>query len=443
MREYNFDGLVGPTHNYGGLSTGNLASTSHFKQVSNPLGAVLEGLDKMRLISELGVGQALLPPQQRPSLRVLRALGFQGSDEEVIAGASEHPRLLSLCSSSAAMWAANAATCTPSSDTTDHRVHLSVANLHSMFHRAIEADATFAVLKSIFEDPEFFSVHAPLPGGEQFADEGAANHLRLVTRGHPALHLFAWGRASYRETTSPRIHPARQTEEASQAVARAHLIAPQQCLFPQQNPIGIDAGAFHTDVLAVGNESFLMLHAQAFADLPGVLSQMQRQLGPEFSYLVADQNLLTLKDAIDAYPFNSQIVTLPDGTMALIAPQESQVNSSAKVFLEQVVSHNNPIQSLHYLNLSQSMQNGGGPACLRLRIGLTEREKSAIRANVFYTPTLHRTLQQWAHTHYRDRLVPDDLKDPCLARESMEALDQLTQILRLGSIYDFQSLSEV
>src|SRR5690242_2694348 len=115
LREFNFDGLVGPTHNYGGLSPGNVASTLHGGEISNPREAALQGLEKMRFVSSLGVGQAVLPPQPRPSLKALRALGFVGSDEEVVTRAArESDHLLRLCSSAASMWTANAATVAPS-----------------------------------------------------------------------------------------------------------------------------------------------------------------------------------------------------------------------------------------------------------------------------------------------------------------------------------------
>ncbi|HSP80191.1 MAG TPA: N-succinylarginine dihydrolase, partial [Myxococcaceae bacterium] len=216
MREYNFDGIVGPTHNYGGLSPGNLASTIHGGEVSTPREAALQGLEKMRFVAELGVGQAVLPPQPRPSLQALRQLGFVGTDEEVIARAgSEAEHLLRLCSSSAAMWTANAATGAPSEDTADGRMHLTPANLQQMFHRALEAETTYSVLRSIFADERHFAIHPPLPGTAHFADEGAANHVRLVTPGHEAVHLLAWGRSTWREDVRhPLRFPARQTLEA-------------------------------------------------------------------------------------------------------------------------------------------------------------------------------------------------------------------------------------
>jgi succinylarginine dihydrolase len=439
MREYNFDGLVGPTHNYGGLSIGNVASMTHGGAASSPRQAALQGLTKMKFVRDLGVGQAVLPPQERPHLRTLRALGFGGTDEEVIArAASESEHLLRLCSSAASMWTANAATVAPSRDTADHKLHLTPANLNQMFHRAIEADTTHRVLRAIFADEGRFAVHAPLPGAGPFGDEGAANHTRLEVEGRPAVHVLAWGRKAYGEFDAPARFPARQTLEASQALARLHQLAPAQVLLPQQHPRGIDAGAFHTDVMAVGNGAFLMLHELAFLDREGLLKSLREKLGPALKVEVASEGELPAEKAVKAYPFNSQVVTLPTGDMAIIAPVDAEEDPAARRFLERVVAGDNPVKAVHYLDLRQSMRNGGGPACLRQRVALTEAEQQAIRADVFLTDGLHAALVAWVTRHYRDRLTAADLGDPLLHREGMAALDALTQLLKLGSVYDFQ-----
>lgn len=438
-REYNFDGLVGTTHNYGGLSPGNVASMIHEGQVSNPRGAALEGLEKMRFVHELGVGQAVLPPQQRPHLATLRRLGFTGSDEEIIARAwREDDLMVRLASSASSMWTANAATVAPSADSADGKVHLTPANLQQMFHRAIEADTTWAILRAIFADERRFTVHAPLPGAGHFADEGAANHTRLFTAGAPAVHLFAWGRRSWGDAPAPRKFPARQTLEASQAVARLHRLRPEQVVFAQQNPEGIDSGAFHTDVMAVGNGAFFMMHELAFLDPEALLARLRERLGNALRIVVASAAELPVKDAVAAYPFNSQVLTLPDGGMVIVAPEDSRENDAARRFLERVVAEDNPVRAVHHRDVRQSMHNGGGPACLRQRVVLTDDERAAIKADVFYSPALHDRLGAWARKHYRDRLLPADLGDPSLAREGLASLDELTRILELGNVYDFQ-----
>ena len=439
QREWNFDGLVGPTHNYAGLSPGNLASQSHEGNASNPREAALQGLEKMRFVAGLGVGQAVLPPHPRPSLRTLRALGYVGTDEQVLARAAvEDEHLLRLCSSAAAMWTANAATCAPSSDTADGRMHLTAANLQAMFHRVLEGETTHAVMRAIFSDERRFAVHGPLPGGGQFADEGAANHIRLAVEGRPAMHLFAWGKCTWRPVKGPEKFPARQTLEASHALARLHQLDPEVCLFPQQSPAGIDAGAFHTDVLAVGNDGFLMLHEGAFVAAEPFLQSLRRRLGDGFRWVMAGAEELPLPEAVFGYPFNSQVLTLPDGTMCIVAPTESRQRPRARAFLERVVAEDNPVKQVHYLDVRQSMNNGGGPACLRQRIRLTDEERAAVKARVFLDQALAAELEGWIRRHYRDRLLVGDLADAALARESMTALDELTRILGLGSVYDFQ-----
>jgi len=437
-REIQFDGIVGPTHNYGALSPGNVASTTHGGQQSNPRAAALEGLAKMSFVRRLGVAQAVLPPHDRPSLGTLRRLGFQGTDEEVIAAAGKGDgHYLRVCSSASAMWTANAATVAPSSDTGDGLVHITPANLQQMFHRAIEAETTTRVLRTIFADRARFVVHLPLPGGGQLADEGAANHLRLFTS-QGAAHVFGWGRASWGPLAGPGRHPARQTIEASRAVARLHRLAAARCLFPQQDPEGIDAGAFHTDVLAAGNGQFLMLHELAFVDGARLVEELRRSLGDELFVVRATCAELPATVAVSAYPFNSQVVTLPDGSMAVLAPEDSREEQAARTFLDRVVGSGGPVRAVHYVGVRQSMKNGGGPACLRLRVPLNEAETAALAGNVLVDDALQATLRAWVERHYRDRLRPDDLADPELAREGMRALDELTQLLGLGAIYDFQ-----
>src|SRR3954454_7944681 len=162
--EVNFDGLVGPTHNYAGLSQGNLASQRSKHRVSNPRAAALEGLAKMKLLASLGVRQAVLPPHERPDVGALRLLGFGGSDADVLWKARQQdPALLAGCCSASAMWAANAATVSPSADTTDGRVHFTPANLVSQVHRSLEAPTTSTILRAIFPDPDHFAHHPPLP----------------------------------------------------------------------------------------------------------------------------------------------------------------------------------------------------------------------------------------------------------------------------------------
>jgi succinylarginine dihydrolase len=440
LQEVQFDGLVGPSHNYAGLSPGNLASDRHRGVQSQPRAAALQGLQKMRLVHGLGVPQAVLPPHERPLLSALRRWGFRGSDEAMLSAAWGHDggHLVRIASSASAMWTANAATVAPSCDADDGRVHLVIANLLTMPHRSLEPEATQRVLLAIFRDPAHFVVHDPLPGGYLMTDEGAANHTRLFGSGG-AVHLFAWGRrGSTADVDGPRSHVARQTEVASRSIARLLGLDASRALFPRQHPAGIDVGAFHTDVLAVGNGPVLLLHEQAFVAHEALLGELRKLIGPEFQAFVAKQEELPASEAVDCYPFNSQLLQLPDGTMTLIAPAEAQQSVPCRRYLDRILAAGSPIRSVNYVDLRQSMQNGGGPACLRLRIPLTATERGCLKARVLADEPLFDRLEGWIRRHYREQIAPDDLRDAHLHRESMAALDELTGILNLGSIYEFQ-----
>jgi len=443
--EVNFDGLVGPTYNYSGLSYGNVASMEHRLSVSNPRAAVLQGLEKMKLLSDLGIRQGILPPQERPDFQVFRRLGFQGTESQVLAAvAREAPFLLNACCSASSMWAANAATVSPSADAADSRVHFTPANLLSHFHRSIEPPFTAALLKTIFRDESAFAHHPPLPAAVQFCDEGAANHIRLcASHDSPGIELFVYGREGFSTTDQgPRAFPARQTAEASNAVARMHSLNPRRTLFLRQNPAAIDAGVFHNDVISVGNENVLLYHSQAFSGAGRLLAKLKAlfrdQCGEELILIKITPEQLPVGDAVHSYLFNSQLVTLPDGGMCLIAPLECAESLKAATVIEEMREGGNPINKVEFIDIRQSMRNGGGPACLRLRVVLTREEMARTHQGIYLTETLYDDLKVWANRYYRDRLRPKDLADTSLVQESRTCLDTLTQLLALGSIYAFQ-----
>lgn len=438
--EVNFDGIVGPTHNYAGLSVGNLASQRHTRSISHPKEAALQGLAKMKYLAGLGVRQAVLPPQRRPDWAALRRLGFAGSNADMLERAwREDPRLLASAYSSSSMWAANAATVSPSADAADGRVHFTPANLVTQFHRSLEPPTTAAVLKAIFADESAFAHHAPLPASGAFGDEGAANHTRLAaSHGAPGVEVFVYGRSATGPGATPALFPARQTLEASRAVARLHQLDPARVVFAQQHPAAIDAGAFHNDVVSVGNANALLYHAAAYLSAREVIDEIRTKLAAcsdvPLCAIEVREDQIALKDAIATYLFNSQLVTLPTGGMALIAPLESREHPGVRQFIESLVAAENPIDSAHFLDVRQSMQNGGGPACLRLRVVLTERELPLVHPGVMLTDALYDKLVGWVNRHYRETLAPEDLRDPALAREAGLALDELAGILDLPVI---------
>ena len=442
-REANFDGLVGPTHNYAGLSFGNVASQTNEKSIANPLAAARQGLRKMKRLADLGFLQGVLPPQERPSVRLLRELGFSGNDARVIErAAKDAPELLAAASSASAMWTANAATVSPSADTHDGRLHFTPANLTSKLHRAIEHEATRRTLAAIFADEKRFAVHEALPGTPALGDEGAANHTRFCAEyGARGVEFFVYGRSEYRRGPEPVRYPARQTFEASRAVAQRHGLDEAATVYAQQSPDVIDAGVFHNDVIAVGNRETLFCHERAFVDQKAVYDRLRTQLaglGANFEVIEVPDARVSVSDAVSSYLFNSQLLARPEGGNVLVVPQECSENPRVAAYLADLAAGSGPIGEVLVFDLRESMKNGGGPACLRLRVVLTDAEQQAVAPGVWMNDTLFGKLDAWIGKHYRDRLAPADLADPRLIDESRTALDELTQILGLGSLYDFQ-----
>ncbi|MEC7524082.1 MAG: N-succinylarginine dihydrolase [Myxococcota bacterium] len=435
--EANFDGLVGPTHNYAGLSYGNVASTSHAGAVASPKKAALQGLAKMKALAALGLPQGVLPPQERPDVRLLHRLGFRGTDAEMIEKAAKSdPTLLAIASSASAMWTANAATVAPSLDTEDGKVHFTPANLIEKVHRAIEPETTRRVLRAIFAGPRFV-VHDPLPAASSLGDEGAANHTRLGPEvGAPGVHLFVYGREGLRgDRPAPTRFPARQTLEASRAVARLHRLPEGRAVFAQQSPAVIDQGVFHNDVIAVGHERVLFFHEEAFLDEAALLETLERSVEGFTPVRVAAADV-PVADAVRSYLFNSQLLRPPGwDAMLLVAPEECRETPTVKAWIDAHVGDGRPIREARFFDLRESMQNGGGPACLRLRVALTDEERAAVSP---WIDDVHDALVRWVETHYRERLSADDLADPRLLDESRAALDALTGILGIGSVYPFQ-----
>ncbi len=440
--EVNFDGLVGPTHNYAGLSEGNIASLSNAKNSSNPKQAALQGLKKMKALHDIGLTQGVLAPQERPDIYTLKRLGFQGTDAQVLSAAyKSSPMLLASCCSASSMWTANAATISPSADTLDQKVHFTSANLANKFHRSLEPEITSNILQAMFDDDKYFKHHQHLSDNEHFGDEGAANHTRLCQNyGESGLEIFTYGRFAFNKNSpAPVKFPARQTFEASQAIARLHGVPEDKAVFVQQNPDVIDQGVFHNDVIAVGNQNVLLYHEQAYLNTDAFVNEVTRKYnGDQLHFIEVSTEQVAIKDAVNTYLFNTQIVTLKDNSMAIIAPMHCRENERVHDFLQSLIVANNPVNHVKFFDVNESMKNGGGPACLRLRVALTEDELMAVNPSCLLSNKLYQKLVDWVDFHYRDELMIDDLRDPQLLIESRTALDELTQILSLGSVYRFQ-----
>jgi succinylarginine dihydrolase len=414
LAEINFDGVIGPSHNYSGLSLGNIASATNKGLVSHPRAAALQGIEKMRHNLRLGLAQGLFVPHPRPDRAWLAELGTRV--EEV--PASLRPAAFS----ASAMWAANAATVSPAPDTEDGRCHLTVANLRTMAHRSHEWPHTLAQLSLAFADPSHFSVHGPVPA--TFGDEGAANHMRLcASHGERGIEIFVYGERG-------GAYPIRQHVEASRAIARHHRLDPDRALFVAQSEAAIAAGAFHNDVVAVANENVLFAHEQAFEDASSFYAELRRLL-PEVEIVEVPASAVSLEDAIASYLFNAQLVTLPEGAMALILPEEARETPSVWRWLQTMVAGNGPIRDLRVVDVRQSMANGGGPACLRLRV---VADPAAVDPRFIADEAKLDRLAAVIQAHWPEAIAPNDLLDPGLWDRMETARATLLQSLGLAEL---------
>ena len=411
--EINFDGIVGPSHNYAGLSLGNIASSSHGGDTSYPRAAALQGLGKMRSNMELGLAQGFLLPLPRPNRGLIRDLAL---------GADAPRQLIAAAWSASSMWTANAATVSPAPDTADGRCHLTPANLVTMAHRAQEWRDTKAQLDIAFGDSQHFAVHdAILP---TFGDEGAANHMRFC-EGHGAegVEVFVYG-------TQGGKFPARQHEQASRAVARLHGLDPEKCVFIEQNPEAIAAGAFHNDVVSVANERVLFTHERAFADKQGAYDAIAAAF-PELQVVEVPESAVSLEEAIRTYLFNAQLLTLPTGEMALVVPTECQESAAVWSWCEHMLATNGPIRKVIPVDVKQSMANGGGPACLRLRV---VADPATVDPRFMLDEAKLERVEAVVAENWPEQIDPADIGSDALAKTVIEAREALLSVLSLDTL---------
>ncbi len=413
LTEINFDGLVGPSHNYAGLSLGNIASASHKGDTSYPKAAALQGVAKMRgNLERLGV-QGFLLPLPRPNHALAKSLAYDGTENAALRAAPW---------SASSMWTANAATVSPAPDTADGKCHLTPANLVTMLHRAQEWPDTKRMLEVVFGNSGHFTVHDIAP--MTFGDEGAANHMRFC-KGHSCagVEVFVYGRPGGK-------FPARQHEQSSRLVARQHALDPAKCVFIEQNPAAIEAGAFHNDVVSVANERVLFTHAEAFADQQGAYDAI-RAAFPALEVVEVPSDAVSLAEAIRTYLFNAQLVTQPDGTMALIVPEECRESAPVWAFCERMMAGNGPIKHVIPVDVRQSMANGGGPACLRLRVVC---DPATVDPRFMLDEAKADLLETTIGAHYPQQIDPADLGSDALTKTVINARQALLTALGIPEL---------
>ncbi|MEQ1538418.1 MAG: N-succinylarginine dihydrolase, partial [Sphingorhabdus sp.] len=266
------------------------------------------------------------------------------------------------------------------------------------------------------------AVHGPVP--PPYGDEGAANFMRLCpSHSEAGLEIFVYGK-------SGGPFPARQHIEASKAIARAHRLNPDRTLFIQQAEAAIAAGAFHNDVVAVANERVLFTHEQAFEEPEAAYATIRDRM-PEAEIVIVPAHRVSLADAVQSYLFNAQLVTLPSGEMALILPTEAQNNANVWGWLQEHVAGNGPIRKLVPVDVRQSMANGGGPACLRLRV---VADPATVDSRFMADEAKLDRMAEVIAAHWPESISPAQLGDPTLVAQVKAARLALLTACDLGAL---------
>ena len=421
------DRIVGPTHHFGGLGVGNLASAQHAGQRSSPKAAAIEVLQKMMQVAQTGTHQFVLPPQSRPDWVLLRQLGFSDPSHAV----HQAPEIASAVFSCSAMWTANAGTFTPAVDSTGGVATLTIANLDASLHRSIEPEQTAMELRDLL--PNCVRVEPPLPGGAAMRDEGAANHMRLALNGQPGLNIFVYGDGS----PKPIERWPRQTKAAWEAVARRHQLIRDNTFYLKQHPDAIDAGAFHNDVVALSHGDVWIHHELAYQDdaednagLEQIEDRWRRLHGQRLRRIEVSDSVLSIDDAVKTYLFNSQIVQPHlDHAPTLFCPVQVSAHPVASELVQAWIS-DGIFSEVQYVELNQSMAGGGGPACLRLRVTLPLDQVQTMPENARITKPTYERLLAIIDEGYPETVSLAELATPQMIQRTESVTLRLQEALR-------------
>ena len=447
--EVNIDGMIGPSHHFGGLGVENKASELNRSQASSPRSAALQGLAKMELLASYGIPQFYLPPPVRPAWKWLESLGYCGDKACVLRDCyQEQPTLLSAAYSSAFMWTANAASVSCGSDTRSKRAKIKLANLNANLHRSIEESERLPQLERMFEAVEHVDVLRGLSSSRPLSDEGAANVMRFFSRvGAGGVYAFVYGNeaAESRESEDnskkadgKRRRQPRQTRMASAMVARSLDLEPGDCFLIQQTSDAIDAGVFHNDVIATSHENLLFYHELAFHNseeaVAGIKKRFLEKTGEKLEACLVESSDLRLDDAVDTYLFNSQICTDIDGGWRMFVPENCNQSESVQRTLERLQAQYPRLVSIDYCPLAESMRNGGGPACLRLRISLTPSQIDQIPASMRISLSTLSQLRKLVETEYPEKVEPSDFVNPDFAEQCERISLQIARLWGANSV---------
>jgi len=193
------------------------------------------------------------------------------------------------------------------------------------------------------------------------------------------------------------------------------------------------ACVFHNDVISTAHEHLWFMHEVAFENVDASLGEIEaaylRQTGRNLRIIVVGSDELPLPVAVQTYLFNSQIITLPKADprepsrFHWIAPQQCEKTLETNQLLQRWQKDRElSLEKVHYVSLQESMANGGGPACLRLRISLNREQLAALPPRIFLDAEQYHRVHDWIVKWYPEQLALSDLADATLVEHFQQAV---------------------
>ena len=397
------DTIIGPTYHYGGLALGNTHSLDHKHVVANPKKAALQGLSKMKLLRDHGISQYVLPAYVRDYKGLVQGYyNNQGDFEDNLKRLyDENLDIFSSFFSASSAWLANAWTMTPSIDSSDGRYHVSPASLNACFHRQLDVKQTIAILTNRLCSKTYITCHHPSP----FFDEGAANMIRL-SAGGKGLYLFVSG------SSDTKRFKSRHDKRSWQRLVSQHQLDPDYVIYLTQHPDAIDAGVFHNDVISFGVDDLLVVHENAFVDQPNycdtILERYFSCFGTDLTLIQIPDSILPLKDAVNSYFFNSQLVRKDDNRYLLLVPSRCKGLPVMDYFVSIVAKKWESQLEIMVCDVEESIKNGGGPACLRNSMDVYDDPKLIFDDRYLFTLEKYDDFVRLVNQYYPSSLELND-----------------------------------
>ena len=169
----------------------------------------------------------------------------------------------------------------------------------------------------------------------------------------------------------------------------------------------------------------MLIHERAWENQAATLHRIRARV-PDLRVFQVSSRDLSLEQAVTSYLFNSQLLETSDGWL-LNAPIEC-ADGAARMVVDRL-ERDGFVDRVRFNDLRQSMDGGGGPACLRLRLPLTEDEFRLLPETLMMTEERVEKLRSWVKKWYPSILRIEDLADAGFARRARKCSQALVEVL--------------